>query len=101
MLVGISIYAMPFRQLLHMSFLVFAEAPLKTLGALLCCMAPFGILLISNLTVMIAGRILLSLLLPVILLGWFLFAMNRLDEVVNSRLHPQIMGKGLVKDETN
>ncbi len=94
--VNISIYKNSFKNVLYMSLLIFGRAPLKTLLALLCCAAPFAILLIPHIMVMIIGRLLLSVLFPVIFLGWYLFALNLLDSFVNAEMHPELVGKGTV-----
>lgn len=46
----------------------------------------------------VLGRVLSSILLPLLMLGWYLFALGRLDEAVNKRLHPELVGKGIYKN---
>jgi hypothetical protein len=71
----------------------------KTLFACICCLAIFAIQMIPFFWCHLIGRIVASLLIPEIMLGWYLFAFGRLDEVVNKKLHPELVGKGIYKPE--
>ncbi len=69
----------------------------KTLLALLCCMLPFALQALPNLIGCALGCIVSSLLVPFVLLGWFLFASRQLDEHINKRLYPELVDKGITK----
>lgn len=71
----------------------------KTLLAAVCCAAVFVIQCIPNFWCHLIGRIAGSMLIPEIMLAWYLFSFGRLDEVVNKKLHPELVGKGLYKPE--
>lgn len=71
----------------------------KTILACVCCLAVFVIQLIPFFWTHLIGRLVGSLLIPEIMLGWYLFAFGRLDEVVNKKLHPELVKKGLYVSE--
>lgn len=71
----------------------------KTLLACICCLAVFVIQLLPFFWCHLIGRIVATLLIPEIMLGWYLFALGRLDEAVNKKLHPELVGKGIYKPE--
>ncbi len=72
----------------------------KTLLACICCLAIFFIQMLPFFWCHLIGRIIATLLIPEILLGWYLFALGRLDETVNKKLHPELVGKGIYKPQT-
>lgn len=67
----------------------------RTLLAVICCIAVFIVQMLPFFWCHLIGRIAASLLIPFILLGWYLFAMGRLDEAVNKKLHPELVNKGI------
>ncbi len=93
-IVIVSIYKTSFKNVLHMGLLLYGQAPVATLLALVCCILPFGILLIPNFLVMVIGGFLLCILFPVVFLGWYLFTLEQLDRAINAKLHPELVAKG-------
>lgn len=96
--VCISIYKNTFGQILLTAFVCFIKKPLQTLGFLICCLAIFAVQLIPNFLVIIISKVLLSFFIPFIFLAWYLFALQKLDEVVNKKFYPSIVGKGTFSD---
>ena len=68
----------------------------KTFQAILVWGMPFAVYMIPSFYCHLFGRLLVTLLIPVILLGWTLFAYQRLDESINIRFFPELVGKGTV-----
>lgn len=97
MTVCIAVYNNKFLQNSKICFvLYFKDAP-KTLLACLCCFAVFIVQLIPNFYCHLIGRIVASILIPFVMLGWFLFAFNALDKTVNNKFYPELIGKGVTE----
>ena len=90
----IPIYSGSLLKRLRIAFVVFAQKPLVFIAALICCLLPYFVCVIPNTYCHILGRIVGAIILPFVLLGWNLFCYNRLDEVVNKKYYPDIVGKG-------
>lgn len=97
--VCVSIYNVKFGTLLKMSFISFAKKPFKTYLAVLCCLPFFVLLLIPNTICIFLGYLITPLLLPFVLLGAYLFALNVLDDVINKQYYPELVDRGLFKEE--
>lgn len=93
--VCISIYKNKFGKMLQIGWLLTVSKPFQTYLALLCCLAIVILQFLPFTILMVVGRILSSMLSPIIFLGWYLFALNLLDEKVNKKNFPQIVGKGI------
>ena len=72
----------------------------KTLLACVCCLVVFVVQMLPFFLSHLIGRLVATLLIPEIMLGWYLFAFGRLDEVVNKKIHPELVGKGIHIPET-
>ncbi len=92
----ISVYNSHLLQKLSVGLLLTAKNPVKTLGALLVCVLPLALYLIPGILLHVVVRILYSVLLPMIMLGWFLFASDRLDIHVYPDCYPQLIGRGII-----
>ncbi len=89
-MVSICVYEKKLFSHLLSGFVIFVKAPFRTIAAIICCFIPFLIQLIP-----IAGRMICSILMPFVLLAWFLFALARFDEFINRDRFPELVGKGL------
>ncbi len=96
---SISMYSDSFLGHLRTGLLLFTELPGKSLVAAGCCMGVFAVQFIPYLLCMFFGRILSSLLVPVLFLGWYLFALNQADRLIHADRFPEYVGKGLAKEE--
>ncbi len=94
--VCVSIYVNKFCVLLKIGFLLTVKNPLKTYLALVCYLLLAAVQLLPYMAVQVAGGLLTGLLSPVIFLGWYLFALNGLDETVNKQYFPELVGRGIV-----
>lgn len=96
--VVICIYQNGFLGNIRVALALFLKHPVKTVGAVI---ASFAIVvipwLIPSLIVQLIGGIVSVALLPFGMLGWFLFAYNRLDETINAQYCPEMVGKGIAK----
>ncbi len=92
--VAMSIYKNSFWENIVLAFTVTVKSPFRTLLALLCCAIPFVPQMIPNFYCHIIGRVVASLLIPFIMLGWYLFALNQFDKFVNKDQFPKLVGKG-------
>lgn len=95
MLVCISIYGNTFTQNFAQAFVLYMKAPVKTIAAVLCCFGMLALWAIPNTTLHFALILIFIVLLPTILLGWYLFSYNQLDKYVNSEKQPNLVGKGV------
>lgn len=95
MLVTISVYGIRFSRNIRYALILYGKNILKTLLAAVICFIPFVLQLIPFMGCVIAGRIISSILIPYIMLGWFLFAFNMLDKNINKENYPELVGKGL------
>ncbi len=94
--VNMSVYQNSFRQNVKIGFALYAKRLWKTILAVICCAVPFVVQMIPNLICLIVGRIISSVVLPLVMLGWWLFAYNGLDELINPKFAPDLVGKGTV-----
>ncbi len=92
--VCIPIYSNSFFQNLMTALATLAKSPIKSFAALVCCLVPFIPQMIPDVYFHLFGGIIGALLSPFVMLGWFLFASNRLDEHINKERFPSIVGKG-------
>ncbi len=95
----ISVYTNKFFGVLKIGMTVAIASPLKTLTALAVCLLPFLLEFIPNVYGMIAARIITGLLIPFIMLGWFLHSYNLFDAFINEKSFPELVGRGLYKPE--
>ncbi len=76
-----------------------SKAPVKTSIALVLCFLPFSLCLIPNIYCHIIGRVVGAFCSPIVMLGWYLFALDRFDEVVNKSKFPELVGRGTFSSE--
>ncbi len=93
-LVAISLYENAFIRNLKLGLAMTAKTAGKTLLVLLCCMAPYAVQWIPNMYCHVIGRIIGSLLIPFVMLGWYLFTLEQYDRLVNRDRFPELVGKG-------
>ncbi len=97
MTVSISLYNDNFIGHIKTSLLLYLSAPFKTILAVICGAIVFAVQFLPYYICMFAGRIISSLLIPIIFLGWYLFALNQADKFINEEKFPEYVGKGLFK----
>lgn len=93
--VCICVYDLPLRQQMQYALLLFSKHPVKTWVAFAAGLAPFLLKQIPNPYIHIAVGLLLGLLIPFIMLGWFCFAFGQMDVVINPVRYPQLLHRGL------
>ncbi len=99
MAVSISIYKSKFGTHFHIGRILYSQTLWKTLLALVCCFVPFALQVIPAFIYQIIGAVLSPMLAPVVFLGWYLFALDGLDEYINRQNYPSLVGKGLYDPE--
>ncbi len=100
MVVSISLYEGGFGSHFHAGRMVYARSWWKTLLAVVCCFAPFVLQILPAFIYQIIGAVLSPLLAPIVFLGWYLFALNGLDQHINQERYPSLVGKGLYDPDT-
>ncbi len=95
MVVSICIYKSSFAGHLQVGRMIYGQAFLKTLLALVCCLAPFGLQLIPGFLYQIIGAVVSPVVSPVVFFGWFLFVLEQLDSYINQERYPSLVGRGL------
>lgn len=95
----IAVYKNKFRQNVRIGFILYISSAWKTLLAVICCLLIYAIQYIPLPYCNIIGRTLSGILTPFVMLGWQLFALNRLDQKINPKFYPELIGKGLYKTE--
>lgn len=98
MLIEIGIYSNSFMQNLKAGFALYAKTPFKTVLVLLCLAAVFLSALLPNFLGHIIGPAVGILLLPILLLIWFLFVSEQLDKYINPVHFPELIGRGLYQE---
>lgn len=94
----IPVYTNTFGQNIRLGLVLFLKAPAKTLGALACTGLVFISFVAPYFYLNLVGRLLVSVLIPVLMLAWFLYSYNKLDKYVNPRFFPELVGRGIVTD---
>ncbi len=92
-LVCMSIYSEKTGKILKIAWIVTLKAPVKTALALLCCLSPCLLQWIPSFYFW--GQLLACIAAPFMLLSWYLFALNRLDEHIHCAHYPDLVGRGL------
>lgn len=99
--VCIAVYGNSFRQNIRIGFMLYARHPWKTLLAAVCGLLIFAFQCIPNFYTIVFGRVISSVLVPFIMLGWVLFTFDALDEHINPQFHPELIGKGTFPENNN
>lgn len=77
------------------------KAPFKSFCMLVLFFLPFALVIVPNIICHIIGRLIGSFCLPTLLLAWYLFALDRLDEFVNKTKFPDLVGRGTFSNNDN
>ena len=99
--VAVTVYSNSLLTNLKIAFMLYVKNPFKAIFVTLLCLIPFIPLIIPSVGVHIVGRILSSVFVPIITLAWTLFSMNQLDQYINSTYHPELVDRGLYKEDKN
>lgn len=91
---GIPVYSTGLLSHFRAGLQMYIKSLLSTLIGTFCTMAIYLPLLIPNLYVHIFGRVIATLLTPMVLLGWCLFCYNQQDKYINQAAYPGLIGKG-------
>ena len=93
-LVSVSLYDNSLIGHIKLGAVMAFKAPLKSFGMLALLVLPFSLAIVPNIVCHIIGRLIGSFCLPVVLLAWYLFALDRFDKVVNKTKFPELVGRG-------
>lgn len=94
-----AIYDNTFRQNFKLAFTLYAKAIGRTLLLLLVLGLLFALSVLPYMLAHLLGKALGALLLPTLLLIWFLFVLHQLDMYINPIFFPELVGKGLYQPE--
>ncbi len=97
--VSISIYQNKLKDHIGLAFNVFAKKLPVTLTALLCCILVYIPQTLPYFVLHIAGRLIGTLVSPIVFLGWYLFSLNQFDDVINKHRFPELVNKGIIWPE--
>lgn len=98
-LVSVSLYNHTLIGHIKLGAVMAFKAPLKSFSMLLLFFLPFALALVPNIACHIIGRLIGALCLPIVLLAWYLFALDRFDEFVNKAKFPELVGRGTFSND--
>ena len=98
MLVAIATYNNTFIQNLKISIIVYASSPFKVILCTILCSIIFAMKVIPYIYVQIITEAIGYILLPLMLLVFFLFANKQFDKRINKDYYPELVNKGLHLD---
>ena len=98
-LVSVSLYNHTLIGHIKLGAVMAFKAPLKSFSMLLLFFLPFALVLVPNIACHIIGRLIGTLCLPIVLLAWYLFALDRFDEFVNKAKFPEFVGRGTFSND--
>lgn len=93
-LVSVSLYDNSLIGHIKLGAVMAFKTPFKSICMLALFLLPFSIAIVPNIACHIIGRLIGSLCLPVVLLAWYLFALDCFDEFVNKTKFPELVGRG-------
>lgn len=96
MTVSIAVYSLRFMDHLKYALLLYVKDVPRTLLAAAVCFLPFVSQLLPNIYCRVIGRFISGLLIPTVMLGWFLFSFYRLDQTINPVHYPELIDRGLL-----
>lgn len=99
MTVCIPVYDNSYTTNLKMSTLLYGRSILKTLGVSALLLIPFFFGFVENFWISTILRLVSTFLIPFLMLIFFLYSFNLLDEQFNKTNVPQLYRKGLIKEE--
>ena len=94
-LVAIATYSNTFLQNIKVAFIVYAINPFKAILCTVLCSVIFALKFIPNIYVQLITEGVGYLLLPFLLLGFFLFSNKQFDKHINNQYYPYLVNKGL------
>ena len=94
MTVIIPVYNNKFSVNIKWATYIFIKKPFRVILSCICVLSVFAVSLIPNFYAGLFGSALGYLLLPIAILGFYLFMFNILDELINKDNYPEIFGKG-------
>ena len=93
-LVSVSLYDNSLIGHIKLGAVMAFKTPFKSICMLALFLLPFSLAIVPNIACHVIGRLIGSLCLPVVLLAWYLFALDRFDEFVNKTKFPELVGRG-------
>ena len=93
-LVSVSLYDNSLIGHIKLGAVMAFKAPLKSFSMLVLFLVPFALAMVPHIIFHVIGRLIGSFCLPIVLLAWYLFALDRFDEVVNKTKFPELVGRG-------
>lgn len=97
--VCICVYSLPMREQIKYALLLYSKAPLKTLLAAAACLLVFLPQYLPNPYIHLVGRLVSGFCIPIVMLGWFCFAFGQMDRAINASRYPDLVDRGLYKDD--
>lgn len=94
-MVAIATYNNKFSQNVKIAFLVYASNPFKAILCTCLCSFIFVFKVISIISIQLICEVIGFVILPISLLGFFLFANKQFDKQINKHYYPELVGKGL------
>lgn len=96
MTVSIAVYSLRFMDHMKYALLLYGKDAPRTMLAAAVCFLPFIPQMLPNIYCHVIGRFFSGLLIPIVMLGWFLFSLYRLDQTINPTLYPELIDRGLL-----
>lgn len=94
--VTIAVYDLRFSGHTRYALLLYGRNAPKTLLAAGLCFLPFVPQLLPNVYCHTIGRLVSGLMIPLVMLAWFLFAFSCLDRDINREQYPELVDRGLL-----
>ena len=98
-LVSVSLYDNSLIGHIKLGAVMAFKTPFKSICMLALFLLPFSLAIVPNIACHVIGRLIGSLCLPVALLAWYLFALDRFDEFVNKAKFPELVGRGTFSND--
>ena len=95
MLVAIATYSNTLLQNIKVAFIVYASNPFKAILCTLLCSVIFAMKFIPNIYIQIIFEAIGYIILPFLLLGFFLYSNKQFDKYINKHYYPELVNKGL------
>jgi hypothetical protein len=95
MLVAIATYSNTLLQNIKVAFIVYASNPFKAILCTLLCSVIFAMKFIPNIYIQIISEAIGYIILPFLLLGFFLYSNKQFDKYINKHYYPELVNKGL------
>lgn len=92
----IPVYSNSVKQYVAISLAIYLKSLFRTLGACLGCALIVVPVLVPLMLFHIAGPLVTSLLIPFVLLIWFLYCSSQFDLHINPQYYPELMNRGVL-----